>query len=232
MYNKTNRQKRYVKKCDGFRADTSFYAAVQIGKYSVCRSVNMMKNILLCAGSDKNLEALSALVKSFIAAEVATVTSAADARRHISEFPETDLVIINTPLSDEQGVEMTVQMSENDFVPTVLVTGKETYDRSGAMIKARGVEVICRPVDKKTFCTAVEAMLTAGVVVARLKQESRELRESLEEIRLVNRAKAMLISNLNMTEAQAHRYIEKQAMDLRKGKKIIAQNILKTYYNK
>ena len=68
--------------------------------------------------------------------------------------------------------------------------------------------------------------------MARLRQESLKLRESLDEIRLVNRAKAMLISNLNMTEAQAHRYIEKQAMDLRQNRKVIAQNILKTYYNK
>lgn len=129
-------------------------------------------------------------------------------------------------------LKMTVQMSENNSVPVVLVTGRETYERSGDLIKERGVEVICRPVDKKTFCTAVEAMLTAGIVMARLRQESLKLRESLDEIRLVNRAKAMLISNLNMTEAQAHRYIEKQAMDLRQNRKVIAQNILKTYYNK
>lgn len=232
MYNKTNKQKRYVKKYDGSRADTSFYAAIHVRKYSICRSANRMKNILLCAGSEKNLEALSALIRSFIAAEITAVTSAAEARRQIAEFPETDLVIVNTPLSDEQGVEMTVQMSENNSVPVVLVTGRETYERSGDLVKERGVEVICRPVDKKTFCTAVEAMLTAGIVMARLRQESLKLRESLDEISLVNRAKAMLISNLNMTEAQAHRYIEKQAMDLRQNRKVIAQNILKTYYNK
>jgi len=32
-----------------------------------------------------------------------------------------------------------------------------------------------------------------------------------------------------MTEAQAHRYIEKQAMDQRMGKSEIALGILKTY---
>ena len=32
-----------------------------------------------------------------------------------------------------------------------------------------------------------------------------------------------------MSESQAHRYIEKQAMDLRVTKKEIAENILKTY---
>jgi response regulator NasT len=32
-----------------------------------------------------------------------------------------------------------------------------------------------------------------------------------------------------MTEGQAHRYIEKQAMDMRTPRKEIAENILKTY---
>ena len=67
------------------------------------------------------------MIRSFIAAEITAVTSAAEARRQIAEFPETDLVIVNTPLSDEQGVEMTVQMSENNSVPVVLVKGRETY---------------------------------------------------------------------------------------------------------
>ena len=50
-----------------------------------------------------------------------------------------------------------------------------------------------------------------------------------EEIRLVDRAKCALIQYLGMSEATAHRYIEKQAMDLRKTKVQIAEGILKTY---
>ena len=56
-----------------------------------------------------------------------------------------------------------------------------------------------------------------------------KLQKKIEEIRLVDRAKCVLIQYLNMTEAEAHRYIEKQAMDMRKTKKTIAENILNTY---
>ncbi len=51
----------------------------------------------------------------------------------------------------------------------------------------------------------------------------------MEETKLVNRAKCVLIQNLKLTESQAHRYIEKQAMDTRQTKKEIAQKILTTY---
>jgi len=51
----------------------------------------------------------------------------------------------------------------------------------------------------------------------------------MNEIRLVNRAKWLLISELKMTEPDAHRYIEKQAMDRCVSKRRIAEEIIKTY---
>lgn len=62
-----------------------------------------------------------------------------------------------------------------------------------------------------------------------LKSENQRLQKQIEEIRLVNRAKCVLIQYLSMTEPQAHRYIEKQAMDLRTPRREIAERILKTY---
>ena len=46
-----------------------------------------------------------------------------------------------------------------------------------------------------------------------MEKKSVSLQERMDEIKLVNRAKWTLITNLNMSEEAAHRYIEKQAMD-------------------
>ena len=62
-----------------------------------------------------------------------------------------------------------------------------------------------------------------------LRNENFKLQSKIEEIRLVNRAKCVLIQYLKLTEPQAHRYIEKQAMDTRQTKKDVAEKILKTY---
>ena len=51
----------------------------------------------------------------------------------------------------------------------------------------------------------------------------------MAEIRLVNKAKWLLISQLSMSEPEAHRYIEKQAMDRRLPKLEIAEEILASY---
>ena len=48
-------------------------------------------------------------------------------------------------------------------------------------------------------------------------------------LRLVSRAKCCLVEHEQMTEAEAHRYIEKQAMDTRRDRTEIAQEILENY---
>ena len=55
------------------------------------------------------------------------------------------------------------------------------------------------------------------------------MEEKMVEIRIVNRAKCLLIEQLRMTEEEAHRYIEKQAMDRCVTKRTVAENILSTY---
>ena len=43
------------------------------------------------------------------------------------------------------------------------------------------------------------------------------------------RAKWLLIERRGMTEAEAHRYIEKEAMDTRLPKREVARDILRTF---
>ena len=51
----------------------------------------------------------------------------------------------------------------------------------------------------------------------------------LEEIRLVNRAKWLLISELKMSEPDAHHYITHQAMDRCCAKRTVAEEIIRLY---
>ena len=62
-----------------------------------------------------------------------------------------------------------------------------------------------------------------------LESENMKLQKKIEEIRLIDRAKCILIQYLQMTEQQAHKYIEKQAMNLRQSKVSVAESLLKTY---
>ena len=74
----------------------------------------------------------------------------------------------------------------------------------------------------RRFCATRERM-------RQMQARQATVEEKIEEIRLVNRAKWLLIECLSMTEPEAHRYIEKQSMDARISKREVAENIIKTY---
>ena len=67
--------------------------------------------------------------------------------------------------------------------------------------------------------------------LADMEKKTATLEEKMEEIRLVNRAKWMLIERRGMDEATAHRYIEKLAMDARQTRRLVAQTLIRSLDN-
>ena len=86
-----------------------------------------------------------------------------------------------------------------------------------------------KTVPPDVFFLAVRLLLASKRRVQKLEDENRKLLNKIEELKMVDRAKCTLIQTLKMTEQQAHRYIEKQSMDLRQPRISIAENILRTY---
>ena len=105
----------------------------------------------------------------------------------------------------------------------------ETADEIAEKVEDVGVMVLGKPLGRAMFYQALKMVAAARRRVLGLKQENRKLQSKIEEIRLVDRAKCMLIQYLSMTESQAHRYIEKQAMDRRITRGEVARSILGLY---
>ena len=72
-------------------------------------------------------------------------------------------------------------------------------------------------------------MSSARERLRKAEKKTLSIQEKMEEIRIVNRAKWLLISEIKMDEPNAHRYIEKQAMDRCVSKREIAEEIIQTY---
>ncbi len=92
-----------------------------------------------------------------------------------------------------------------------------------------GVFTLSKPTSKPTMIHAFSWMESARERLRQFEKKSLSIKEKMAEIRLVNKAKWILISELKMNEPDAHRYIEKQAMDRCVTKQTIAEEIIKTY---
>ncbi len=92
-----------------------------------------------------------------------------------------------------------------------------------------GVLTLRKPVRRDTLRQALTFCGAMHARAAYLLLENVQLLRKMEELRLVDRAKRTLERVLSMPEKQAHRFIEKQAMDSRQTRAEVAVRILKTY---
>ena len=184
--------------------------------------------VLIVSASDKFIEATRALLPLTDYYPVETAHSAGAARRRILESAF-DLVLIQTPLRDEFGSRLAADICQSSGAGVLLFVKSEVYDDVYAKVMEHGVMVLPVPTSTQMVAQTLRILCAARERLRRMEEKQATVEEKIEEIRAVNRAKWLLIERLGMTEAEAHRYIEKQAMDLRLSRKEVAENIIKTY---
>ncbi|HIR86286.1 MAG TPA: response regulator [Candidatus Limivicinus faecipullorum] len=159
---------------------------------------------------------------------VSTVGSVASARRELLERAF-DIVIINAPLPDDLGSALAVDVSTHSQAAALLLVKSDIYDEVYSEVMEYGVFTLSKPTSAQLLSQYLKILCTARERIRRLEGKQQSVEEKIEEIRLVNHAKWLLIECLSMSEAEAQRYIEKQAMDLRISKRQMAENVIKTY---
>ena len=105
----------------------------------------------------------------------------------------------------------------------------EHYPDIEAAAAPRGILTLSKPTTSQLFAQSVRMLCITRERLRSMEEKTATIEEKMEEIRLVNRAKWLLIEELKMTEQEAHRYIEKQAMDRCVTKRVVAEQILSTY---
>ncbi len=159
-----------------------------------------------------------------------SVPSAGEARRLLVDR-SFDIIAVNTPLPDEFGVQFALEASENRSCGVLLFVKAEMQDAVSMKVEDAGILTLPKPVNRQMVFQSVKLLLAAQQKIRALEEQTYTLQMKMEEIRLVNRAKLLLMEHLRMSEAEAHRYIEKRAMDACVKRREIAAGIIKTYEN-
>ena len=185
-------------------------------------------SVLVVSAADSFNRALPELFPKASFSPVNVVTDVSSAKRAVSER-DFDFVIINSPLPDDVGMRFAIDSvsSYNTIVLFLAIT--DQYPDAFEKLVPHGVFLMQKPISKMLFQTASGWMISARERIRNTEKKTLSIEEKMNEIRLVNRAKWLLISELNMSEPDAHRYIEKQAMNRCISRRSIAEEIINTY---
>lgn len=185
-------------------------------------------SVLAVSASLKFVETLRALLPEGRYGPVTVLHDAAAARRALAENSY-DLVLINTPLPDEFGTRLALDACESSSAGVLLLVKAEHCPDIEAQVSVHGVLTLAKPTSAQLFAQTLRLLCITRERLRGMEKKAVTLQEKMEEIRLVNRAKWLLIEELKMTEQEAHRYIEKQAMDRCVTRRAVAEQILSIY---
>lgn len=185
-------------------------------------------SILIVSATDIFTSAFADLLPEARYSPVDTVTSISVAKRVLAE-KTFDFVIINAPLPDDAGTRFAIDTCTTKQSAVLLLVKNDIHAGIHDRVAEYGVFTLPKPISKVTMTHALNWLESARERLRQLEKKSISIEDKMAEIRLVNKAKWLLISELKMSEPDAHRYVEKQAMDRCVSRRCVAEEIIKTY---
>ena len=183
--------------------------------------------VLVAGANDKLGESIAALLPKNEYEPPVFAASVGEIRRLALESTM-DLVVLNTPLKDEFGTRLALDLADYNIAVLLMVQG-DVFDQVCYKVEDYGVLTLAKPVSRQSFYTAVKLLTAMRAKMLRMEKKNQALQEKMQDIRTINRAKWLLITNLQMTEDEAHYHIEKKAMNSRLSRREAAEEIIRTY---
>ncbi len=185
-------------------------------------------SVLVVSATEKFNRSLCTLLPETEYDPVHIAFSATEAQ-HLMAERAYDLVIVNTPLPDDFGRKLAIDICLDKHAVVLLLVRNEVYEETYLKVFDYGVLALRKPTSLPVMLQSLDWMRAMRERLRRLERKTISLEEKMAEIRIVNRAKWALINACKMAEADAHRFIEKQAMDRCVTRREIAEGILQTY---
>ena len=187
-----------------------------------------MSKVLIVTKSSKATQLITELMQDEGYTQCEVTDRSSEAKRCVeTEF--FDLIFIYTPLSDEVGLNLSIYMSQHTKSGVFIAVSESTAMKTKDKLSENGVIMLQKPVSVEAVHHSLLALRAMQFRMGRMEEKNQELITQLEDMKVINRAKMVLMQCLAMSEEQAHRYIEKQAMDLRVSRRYVAQQVLNTY---
>ncbi len=189
-----------------------------------------MESALIVSCMEKSTALFMQMLNAASIRQITTLQSCAVAKSIVLER-DFDLVIVNAPLPDETGESFARYIAAKGLSQVILVAKSEYFYAVSAACEEYGILTVSKPVNRDIFWSALMLAKSVHNKIKLVQTENAKLKRKIENIRIVDRAKCILISYLKMNEQEAHKYIEKQAMDMRTSRRAVAEGILQTYDN-
>jgi response regulator NasT len=137
-----------------------------------------------------------------------------------------ELVIIEAFLPGMDGHEVARIIHEDKLAPVILIASSTQQNLIEKAKLARVFAFLVKPDLEYNLIPAVELALTNYQEIIKLEEKVKELKETLETRKIIERAKGILMETLKVPETEAFKRIQKQSMNKRSSMRAVAEAII------
>jgi two-component system, response regulator PdtaR len=156
------------------------------------------------------------------------VGEAGDGERavELAELHRPDLVVLDVKMPRLDGITAAQRIAEQRIAPVVMLTAFSQRDLVVRARDAGAMAYVVKPFGKHDLLPAIEMAVSRFAELQQLEAEVADLTERLETRKAVERAKGVLQRQLELSEPDAFRWIQKTAMDLRLSMRQVADGVV------
>ncbi|MBQ3826497.1 MAG: ANTAR domain-containing protein [Spirochaetaceae bacterium] len=181
-------------------------------------------SVLLVSSDSKIVSAIRAFLLPPMF-ELISLDDINEARRLVDER-QFNIIIADS--AEPSGTDFAIQVSEK-YSAVVLLSPSELFDEISYRVEGFGVLTMTKPFEPFYFYNMIKIAIAVQYKIQMLSSQTVKLKSKMEEIRIVNRAKLVLVEKRGMSEQDAHRFLEKEAMDRGLAKRKVAERIIKDF---
>ena len=144
----------------------------------------------------------------------------------LAEQLRPDLVILDVKMPVLDGIAAAERIAGQRIAPVVILTAFSQRDLVERARDAGAMAYLVKPFSKGDLVPAIEMAVSRFSELTMLEREVADLQERLETRKAVERAKSVLQQQLELSEPEAFRWIQKTAMDLRLSMRQVADGVV------
>lgn len=139
---------------------------------------------------------------------------------------EPDLIVMDVKMPKMDGITAADKIAEDRICAVVMLTAFSQRDLIKRAKEAGAMAYVVKPFDASDVIPAIEIAMARFAEIRGVEDEVMDLEERLESRKIVDQAKGILQTSLDLTEPEAFRWIQKTAMNLRKSMREVAQGVI------
>ncbi len=168
------------------------------------------------------------IVETLVAAGFDVVGEAADGQEAIDLALELepDLCVLDVKMPKVEGITAAEEILKELSCAIVMLTAFSQKELVQRAAEVGAMAYVTKPFGPNDLIPAVEIALSRQAQIEALEADVADLTERFETRKRVDRAKALLIAKMDMTEPEAFRWIQKTSMDRRLSMREVADAVI------